>query len=71
MAFLDPVKIATHLKRIWSDDLGVKIFTADFELTFVKSLAVPEKPWATITKITDIIMPISLGTKTKPSKLKT
>ena len=51
--FFEPVKNDTQFKRLPSP-LVTSVFTADFALIFVKSLAIPDKPCISITKSTEI-----------------
>ena len=49
IAFFDPVRIATQRKSVADASLGTTSFTALLELIFVRSFAIPESAWATIT----------------------
>ena len=48
-AFLEPVRIATQRKSVSEAPSGTTSLTALFELIFVRSFAIPESAWATIT----------------------
>ena len=52
IVFFEPVKTVTHLKSFLSSE-GAKSLTELFELIFVRSFAIPDKPWKTITKINE------------------
>ena len=48
-AFFEPVRTATHLYSAPGVSSGTTSFTALLELILVRSLAMPESAWATIT----------------------
>ncbi len=55
-AFLDPVSKATQRKSAPLVS-GAKILTALFDPILARSLATPDSPWTSITKITEAVMP--------------
>ena len=56
MAFLEPVRMATSLKSPdWLSSF-TRSLTELFELILVRSLAMPERAWTAMTKMTEVMM---------------